>query len=68
MYCHNGKDKKNDLYVRKIIVNAHKGGEAYTLYQNIFKCQERTILITLNSERKLVREISKDPRTTAKTG
>ncbi len=35
------------------------------VYQSIFKCQEHNICTTL--ERKLVREISKDPRTTAKT-
>ncbi len=31
MYCHHGNDKKkNSLDLRKIIVNAHKRGEAYT--------------------------------------
>ncbi len=43
MYCHHGKDKKNSLDLRKRIVNAHKGGEAYTRLSKRFQVSRTAV-------------------------
>ncbi len=43
MYCHHGKDKKNNLDLRKIIVNAHKGEEAFTRLSKCFKVSRTAV-------------------------